>query len=132
MPLGQLPLLPRQVELFAPGGPINSRAAIMVGSWWMCRELELATARAKLVEFERVGRGVLKATLHLPSSKTDLRAEGVSRSLLCACSSSSPSACVVHVLLQHLGLLMKQLPDSWSPEGFAGDLQPFPMHPVQW
>ena len=87
----------------------------MCGAWWLCREIELASQRARLLEFELISHGdgggrLWKASLHLPASKTDLQAAGVSRSLVCSCvrassassssmSSSSrlsSSSCVVH------------------------------------
>ena len=90
LPLEQLHLLPRGFDPWIGEGPINPRAMLMCGSWWMCRELELSSFRARLLEFERVA-GVWKASMHLPASKTDLQAAGVSRSLMCTCSSSSRS-----------------------------------------
>ena len=127
LPLLRLCELPLQLEPLVQDGPMNTRAAMMVGAWWLCREVELSTARARLVVFERLGSGKLKATLHLPASKTDLRAEGVSRSLLCSCSpSSSPSSCVVHVLLQHVGVLRREFLDRWTAEGPEFDLPLFP------
>ena len=96
LPLEQLHLLPKGFEPWISEGPINPRAMLMCGSWWMCRELELSSFRARLLEFERVpgelGAGVWKASMHLPASKTDLQAAGVSRSLLCTCSLSSRSS----------------------------------------
>ena len=101
----------------------------------MCREIELSTARARLLEFEEGNEGKLKATLHLPASKTDLRACGVARSLVCSCSSSSASSspssspspeCVVHVLLEHALFLRRRFPDRWSGAGPDWDLPLFP------
>ena len=134
LPLLQLYRLPRRLAPFAPGGPLNSRAAIMCGAWWMCREIELSTARARLLEFETGNEGKIKATLHLPASKTDLKACGVARSLMCSCSSSATSSsssspspeCVVHALLEHAVMLRRRFPGRWSEDGPDWDLPLFP------
>ena len=106
LPLDLLHRLPRGFEPWCNGGPLNPRVMVMCGAWWLCREIELSSQRARLLEFELQalesdGRRIWKASMHLPASKTDLQAAGVSRSLVCSCRSpSSPSpSCVVHVLL---------------------------------
>ena len=122
LPFELLHHLPVGRDPWVPHGPVNPRAAILCGSWWLCRELELSSQRARLLEFELVkmedsGRKMWKASLHLPASKTDLVAAGVSRSLLCSCSSSSSSpssSCVVHALLDHVLHLRRRFGHLWG------------------
>ena len=103
LPFQRLGDLPADRAAWVASGPINPKAAIVVGSWWMCREIELATLRAALVEFNIVSRPPL-ATLHLPASKSDQLAAGMARSLSCTCmaSRSERSCCPVHVLIDHV------------------------------
>ena len=103
LPFSQLGALPATREAWTSGGPLNPKAAIVVGSWWLCREVELSTLRASMVEFNVVVRPPT-ASLHLPASKTDQLAAGLARSLSCTCgpSSSSRSSCTVHVLVDHV------------------------------
>ena len=81
LPFDSLSSLPGGREPWVSSGPVNPRAAIMTGAWWLCREIELSNQRASMVEF--VGSGSsLRAALHLPASKTDqLVAAGLSGSL---------------------------------------------------
>ena len=134
LPLELLHRLPRDREPWVSQGPVNPRAAILCGSWWLCRELELSSQRARLLEFELVeveggGRKRWKASLHLPASKTDLVAAGVCRTLLCSCSSSSSlisPACVVHVLLDHVLHLRGRFGHLWGADGPIWELPLFP------
>ena len=104
LPLDQLHLLPGSRSAWVPAGPINPRACIIVGSWWLCREVELSNFRAKLVEHSGSG-STHRASLHLPASKTDQLALGIARTLCCLCC-SSPSTLraqrPVHALIDQL------------------------------
>ena len=73
-PFSRLGELPGGTAPWAPGGPLSPRNAIVAGSCFLTREVELSTARACLVEIQ------LKPSLHvtwcLPVSKTDQQALG--------------------------------------------------------
>ena len=77
--MDRLHLLPRGFEPWVAGGPVNPRAMVMCGAWWLCREIELASQRARLLEFELISHGdgggrLWKASLHLSASMADLQA----------------------------------------------------------
>ena len=42
LPLESLGTLPAGRGAWTEGGPLNPRAAVIAGSWWLCREVELA------------------------------------------------------------------------------------------
>ena len=60
-----------------PGGPVAPADFVVAGSFFLLREIELAAARTGHVTF---GADRLSVSWLLPSSKTDHRAVGVSRS----------------------------------------------------
>ena len=51
LPLHLLGNLAGGVEPWCAGGPSSPRAAVVVGAWWLLREVELATLRAAHAEF---------------------------------------------------------------------------------
>ena len=98
------------------GGPVNPKALVGIGAWWLCREIELANAWASLVEFAGSGRSLI-ASLHLPASKSDQLALGIARSLRCCCppspTSSDRARCPVHLLVDHLLYLQRRFAAAW-------------------
>ena len=70
LPLERMGSLDPSRSSWVKDGPLNPRAAILCGSWWMCREIELASSRARLVELQ-VSTSPPSAVWHLPTSKTD-------------------------------------------------------------
>ena len=62
---------------------------MIVGSWWLTREIELSTLRACLVSI--TAEPSLVATVHLPASKSDPAALGVARSHGCTCGDELPT-----------------------------------------
>ena len=50
------------------GGPIWPRDALLLGSWWMLREIELSLARIHHLSFSRGPLGFLEVTWLLPAS----------------------------------------------------------------
>ena len=64
----------------------QAEACLIVGSWWMLREIELANVVQKDLEF-KPGGGCGVATLRVSASKRDWRAKGVKRHHGCACPS---------------------------------------------
>ena len=75
LPLDRLGSLPSSRDEWVHEGPVNPRAAVLCGSWWLCREIELATARARLVELN-LSSTPRSVTWRLPTSKTDPDALG--------------------------------------------------------
>ena len=109
LPFESLIELPRSLDPWASNGPVNPRAAIVTGAWWLCREIELSCLRARLVEVSTSPRGVPMIAIHLPASKCDQLATGLSRSLCCLCTPAARAAggyaCPVCILMDHLRFL---------------------------
>ena len=125
LPLLDLGRLPASRQAWFDDGPVNPRAAILCGAWWLCREMELSTARARMVEIRTSG-ALASATWHLPVSKTDTQALGMARTLQCSCSSLGRAGCPVHGLWDHLGFLHARFGHRWSGDGPDWDLPLFP------
>ena len=58
---------------------------MILGTWWLLRELELACAQIQHVTFSCGADNLVEATWLLPASKTDPQAVGVARSHGCCC-----------------------------------------------
>merc|ERR1712086_1037609 len=127
-----LPLL-RLAELdvlddgpWTPGGPVGPACAVIAGSWFLAREVELATTRAKLVALEVNSEGDPVVKWYLPASKTDAEARGVARAHGCCCISAAPASCPYHAVVAQLDRLRRLFPDRWSAAGPADNLPLFP------
>ena len=96
---------------------------MVVGSWWLRREIELATVRAGLLSLHG---GV--ASLLLPASKTDTQAFGASRSHRCGCGQGRESpGCPYHAAWDQLPWLRRTFPMHFDPLGHPHrDLPLFP------
>ena len=130
IPMELLPQLPASRSAWNAGGPINPRAAISAGCWFLCREVELSTSRARNLEFSMVG-DALTVTWHLPASKNDQAALGYARTLRCSCEADAcarrvRAGCAAHVLLDHAHFLRIRFPERWSQEGPEWSLPLFP------
>ena len=126
LPFLHLERLALDRKAWIEGGPVNPSVMVAVGAWWLCREVELATVRARMVELSK-GPAGLVARLHLPASKTDPEAHGAARSHVCRCSSSvSWRACPVHLVIDQLRLSQARFPDRWSGGQADWDLVLFP------
>ena len=91
LPLEALAWLPDGREPWCPGGPLWPKRTMILGTWWLTREIELANAKvshivcswkwqAEAVAWHRV------ASWWLPASKTDQAGVGVERIHGCACT----------------------------------------------
>ena len=117
LPFERLHELPPDPRPWVSGGPVGPRNAIVCGSWWMARELELSTLRAGLLTIVVEPSPV--ASLELPASKSDVAALGVRRAHACICGGSRPRAdCPVHSAWDQRLLLAKMFP-SMHQEGAA-------------
>ena len=108
------------------GGPVGPACAIIAGSWFLAREVELATTRAKLVSLEVNSEGDPVVKWFLPASKTDTEARGVARAHGCSCTSTAWPSCPYHAVVDQLERLRRLFPERWSSSGPADDLPLFP------
>ena len=124
LPLERLGELPRSRKPWVLHGPVSPRTAIVVGAWFLTREVELSCSRACLV---RVTEGS-PATISwsLPASKSDLRADGVERVHVCGCEGAQKPGCPVCSMRKHLTFLRTAFPAMVRGESFADDFPLFP------
>ena len=80
-PVERIAELPSGEAAWTSGGPLQPRRFLLVGSWWLTREIELSNALVQDVRVVCPG----EISLTLPASKTDIAALGTSRSHKCAC-----------------------------------------------
>ena len=120
LPFVRLGSLPAGRSPWVAGGPLSPRNALVVGAWWMMREVELATVRAAHVTLTgEWSRNTLGAKLSLPASKNDAAAFGADRAHRCHCLECANPMCPAHAVIdQHL-LLSRQLPGSFGQDGPA-------------
>ena len=127
LPLCYLHLLPAGESPWVRGGPAMPRSPIIVGSWWLMREVELATVRAAHLAFsgawDQEG-GCVRITL--PASKNDQQALGVARAHTCKCREVIAADCPVHTILQQWYWLREAFPPRWVDGRPDLDLPLFP------
>ena len=126
LPFERLRFLPGGRKPWTPKGPVCPRNALVLGSWFLTREVELACSRAVLVRVHTEGRASVE--WHLPASKADTRAEGVARTHFCTCTPSDRGrpdcpACVMHA---HLATLRKMFAGHLIDGKFPKDFPLFP------
>ena len=109
LPLELLHKLPASIH-GGHRGPVVLKNALVVGAWFMLRELELSSARAVHARvWSRDGK--LAVTLLLPSSKQDPEAFGVERTHGCCCVPGTQTLCCpVHAVLDQLQYLLSKFP----------------------
>ena len=94
LPLERLGELPGGSTPWVRVGPVGPRNAVVVGSWWLLREIEISNLRAALAT---LGPGTVPTlTLSLPATKSDAAAAGVARSHACLCGDTPQHDCPVH------------------------------------
>jgi hypothetical protein len=127
LPFERLAELPVGEDPWITGGPVGPGNAVVAGSWFLTREIELSTTRAALVELRGIESSDPTATWHLPASKADAEAVGCSRTHGCTCAGVPARGCPVHALWDQLVLLTRRFPARWSEAGgFDWDLPLFP------
>ena len=90
-------------------GPVGPRNMVVLGAWFMLREVEAANSRIKdVVVHVRDGRP--KVVWTLPASKTDQQACGVSRSHGCMCEDKPSPSCPGHAAWAQASLLKRLFP----------------------
>ena len=126
-----LPALPGGAAAWAAGGPMRPRSVLVIGSWYMLREIEFSNAETRSVHFNMA---VLSITLTLPVSKADPSALGTSVTHGCCCLSvatdglehsackelmRSRALCPFHQLLDHMAILRRTFPKRFDNNGWA-------------
>ena len=106
LPFERLQELPADPRPWVTGGPVGSRNAIIMGTWFMMREVELSTLRGQLVTMDLAE--VPAVSVQLPATKSDTAALGVTRAHACICGIGVArpqcpvhSAWGQHLVLQH-------------------------------
>jgi len=113
LPFSRLHELPGLPAPWVRGGPLGPRNSIIIGSWWMLRESELANARAALVELS--GSRAPVATLVFPASKSDATAQGLRRTHACICTGRPYRVdCPAHAVWDQLLLLRAHFPQCFA------------------
>ena len=111
----QLEILTSLDEMEEPltsGGPIAPRDAVVAGTWWLTREIELSAAKVCHITLKGEGRS-LTATWLLPVSKTDQQALGCERTHGCCCNELDPYLCPSHTLQRQLSRLEGRFGQDW-------------------
>ena len=85
IPLELLPGLPESQEAWVGEGPLWPRSLLILGTWFLLREVEASNARITDVAFSRGAGGLAQLTWTLPASKCDQGACGVERTHGCCC-----------------------------------------------
>ena len=96
-----LPALPETWSFSQKDSTVDPLALCISGSWFLCREIELAAAKVRDISINSDLRTV---SWNLPSSKTDSAATGVVRTHGCSCNGDTTTfnhLCPFHCLLQH-------------------------------
>ena len=83
LPFEKLRDLPGHTDVWPANGPWKARNALVAGSWFMLREVELSAARAEDITFEPGSKPNVRWLL--PASKADAKAVGVTRCHGCLC-----------------------------------------------
>ena len=105
-------------EPLATGGPVNPRALIVAGSFFLTREIEAGNALLADCSFNIADRSV---SWNLPASKTDVKALGKVRSWGCICTAAvSNPLCPFCVLSAHRSLLVSH----FGSDGTCGPTMP--------
>ena len=90
------------------------RNAMVAGSWFLTREVELSNARALALEFSSRSDGTQFVRWHLPATKTDTQAMGIARTHRCICALGPRSPrCPVHALKDQWLHLQRRFPARW-------------------
>ena len=126
LPLAEFHRLPGGRDPWVPSGPLSPRNVLVVGSFWMMREIEVSSARAQHVELLDLESSAPVARMILPVSKTDQRAEGLARGYRCQCGGDPAPACPVHALWDQLLFLRRQFGHAWASHIPPGDFPLFP------
>ena len=90
LPLERCGELPGGPEPCARRGPTHPKAAIVVGAWWLLREIELSVMTLGQVTDNPAG----SVHISLPASKCDAVGDGATRSHVCVCDLAPAAASI--------------------------------------
>ena len=108
LPFDQLRLLPGGRAAWSDGGPLCPRNFLVLGSWFLMREVEAAHTLARHVKVQLDALQKPRVEWHLPVSKTDQEAVGAVRVHGCSCTTAVDLMCPGHAAWDHLTFLMKK------------------------
>jgi len=97
---------------------------MVIGSWWMLREIEASNLRASLVQVFPSTVPVVSITL--PASKNDSAAAGATRTHACVCRGAPGPGCPAHAAWDQLLVLRSQFPEKFADGIPLADLPFFP------
>ena len=126
LPFDRLGSLPGGDTPWVPDGPLRPRNAMVLGAWFLTREIELSAASAAALEVSFPRPGVPQVRFHLPASKNDLMAVGTAREHGCACHGTPVPFCPAHTAWDHLSFLRDRFPAFWQADSTPLDLPLFP------
>ena len=125
LPFERLHLLPPARRPWCEGGPLNPRNFLVVGAWFMAREIEISSSKANWLEIFEDSLG-LAARWRLPASKTDVTAQGVARVHRCVCGQKPTPSCPVHSAWDQLMDLQRVFPGRFTGKDPDASLPLFP------
>jgi hypothetical protein len=99
LPLLRLSELEEDAGPWIADGPLFPRRLLVIGGWFMCREIEISTITLSGVSFSFSSDAVSSVTLSLQATKNDFEALGSSRTLACSCAATPQNlcpACIAH------------------------------------
>ena len=114
LPFARLAELPGGDEPWSPGGPLRPRNAMVLGAWFLTREIELSAAAAASLELYFSPSGAPQVRFHLPASKSDIMAVGTAREHGCSCVGSPRPSCPAHAAWDQLSFLREKFPAQWQ------------------
>ena len=107
-------------------GPVGPACALVVGSWFLTREIELSTTRAAHLTFDKNEDNEPIVRWTLPASKTDQQALGKAVVHGCACGPHSRCGCPFHAGQAQLERLRRLFPEKFEQGVPSMDLALFP------
>ena len=116
-----MPSLPTADAAWTKGGPWRPAASLILGSWWMLREIEFSTAEVRSVSLNTVQHTV---SWTLPASKCDSSALGVTITHGCCCQGAGAKRidsplCPYHLMKRHLNAYRRRWPRRFRRNGKA-------------
>ena len=108
LPFDKLRLLPGCRTPWSASGPLSPRNFVVLGSWFMMREVEAAHTLASNVSVKLDDLGKPRVEWFLPVSKTDQEAVGALRVHGCSCTSAVDRSCPGHAAWDQLTFLKER------------------------
>ena len=122
LPFRRLGELPGGWEPWVGNGPMGPRNLVVLGAWFMMREVEAANALSKDVTIH-ISQGKPRVTWSLPASKSDQRATGTTRSHGCSCQEVPLPTCPAHAAWEQTSRLKAKFGARYLELPFFPDLR---------